>query len=84
MNEPTKPNPNPNPNPVHSMPGVEPFIDTPEVARRLEKTVRTIQNWCEKGILPKYRVGRSVLFKWSEIEAHLAQNYRVCRRNVTK
>ncbi len=31
------------------------------------------------GILPNYKVGRSVLFKWSEIEAHLAKTCCVSR-----
>lgn len=62
----------------------EGFIDKREVARRLKKTVRCLDNWMRDGRVVYYRVGRSVLFKWSEIEAHLAQNYRVCRRNIGK
>ena len=62
----------------------ESFIDKPEVSRRTLKTIRTIDNWMRAGLLPYYKIGRSVVFKWSEVEAHLAQNCRVCRRNVTK
>jgi len=33
----------------------------------------------KRGILPYYKIGRSVSFKWSEIEAALARTCRVCR-----
>jgi excisionase family DNA binding protein len=58
----------------------EGFIEKPEVARRLNKTIRTVDNWMTRGILPYYKMGRSVSFRWSEVEAHLAQTCRVCRR----
>lgn len=57
------------------------FIDKPEVARRVHKTERTIDHWMASGLIPFYKVGRSVLFKWSEIEAHLAKTCRVTRGN---
>ena len=57
----------------------EPFITRPEVARRLNKKVRTVDNWTKRGILPYYKIGRSVSFKWSEIEAALARSCRVAR-----
>ena len=62
--------------------GIEPegYITKCEVARRLKKTERTIEHWQRKGILPFVKAGRSVLFKWSDVEAHLQQNFRVCRR----
>jgi predicted DNA-binding transcriptional regulator AlpA len=58
---------------------VEEFINKSEVARRLKKTVRCVDNWMSRGILPYYKIGRSVAFKWSEIEAALARTCRVCR-----
>jgi excisionase family DNA binding protein len=59
--------------------GFEPFITKPEVARRLNKQVRTVDNWMQRGILPYYKIGRSVAFKWSEIEVALAKTCRVSR-----
>jgi len=61
--------------------GPEGFINKPEVARRLNKTLRTVDNWMQRGLLPYFKIGRSVTFKWSDVEAHLAQNCRVCRRS---
>ncbi len=62
---------------------VEGFIAKPEVARRLNKTVRTVENWMTKGILPYYKLGRTVAFRWSEIEAHTKANFRVNSRPGT-
>jgi hypothetical protein len=41
------------------------FIGKSEVARRINKTVRTVENWMEDGILPYYKIRRSVVFKWT-------------------
>ena len=58
---------------------VEGFIDKVEVAKRLQKKLRTIDNWMQRGLLPYYKIGRAVAFKWAEVEAHLGQTCRVCR-----
>ncbi len=57
----------------------EAFINKPEVARRLGKRVRTVDNWMQQGLLPYYKIGRSVAFKWSEVEVALAKLCRVWR-----
>jgi len=59
--------------------GFEPFITKAEVARRLGKRIRTVDNWMQRGLLPYYKIGRAVAFKWSEVELHLKQMCRVCR-----
>jgi excisionase family DNA binding protein len=38
-----------------------------EAARRLGKSVRTVDAWMKRGRLPYIKVGRSVLFRWSAI-----------------
>jgi len=58
---------------------VEGFIGKPEVARRLGKHVRTVENWMQSGILPYYKVGHAVVFRWSEVEVQLRERCRVCR-----
>ncbi len=55
-----------------------------EVAQRLGKTLRTVDNWMGRGILPYYKIGRSVSFRWSEIERHLAATCRVGRQGNVK
>ena len=64
---------------VGSAPVVEEYIDKVEVARRLHKQVRTIDNWMARGILPYYKISRAVAFKWSEIEEQLARTCRVAK-----
>ena len=77
-------NQNPTPQDSHSphSNGAEPegYITKEEVAKRLKKTVRTIENWQARGILPFVKAGRSVLFKWSDVESHLQSNFRICRK----
>ncbi len=58
----------------------EGFITKEEVARRLKKTVRTVENWQRKGILPFVKADRSVLFRWADVVGHLEEHFRVCRR----
>ena len=58
----------------------EPFIGKPEVARRLGKTVRTVDNWMRRGMLPYYKCGRTVAFRWSDVQGFMREQFRVCRR----
>ena len=51
-----------------------------ELAVRLKMTVRTVENWQRRGALPFVKVGKVVLFHWSDVVAHLKSNFRVCRR----
>lgn len=57
------------------------FISKVEVARRLGKTARTVEQWMQRGVIPYIKIGRgrraSVLFKWSDIEVHLKTNFGV-------
>jgi excisionase family DNA binding protein len=62
-------------------PEPEGYITKEEVARRLKKAVRTIENWQRKGLLPFVKMERSVLFSWPDVVEHLQRNFRVCRKN---
>ena len=57
------------------------FISKAEVARRLGKTARTVEQWMRRGIIPYLKIGKgrraTVLFKWADIEVHLKTNYGV-------
>jgi excisionase family DNA binding protein len=59
----------------------EGFITKEEVAARLKKTPRTVENWQRRGYIPFVKAGRSVLYKWSDVEAHLREKFGVCRHN---
>ena len=71
-----------NENPTAAQVQPEGFIDKPEVAKRMQRTVRTVDNLMKRRLIPFYKIGRSVSFKWSEIETHLAATCRVAGRNV--
>ena len=58
---------------------VEPYIKKREVARRLERTPRTVENMMRDGKIPFYRIGNRVLFRWSEVQNHLTETCRICR-----
>jgi hypothetical protein len=57
----------------------EPFISKAETAMRMGKDVRTITTYMRKGLLPHYKLGHTVVFKWSEVEKQLAVMCRVNR-----
>ncbi len=58
---------------------VEPYIDKEEVAKRFGRSVRCVDNWMKRKLIPFFKVGRTVTFKWSEVEAHLSQHCRAGR-----
>lgn len=58
-------------------PTMEPYLDKAEIARRLGKSKRTVDDWMRRGLLPHYKLGRSVVFRWSDIQRHFDTHYRV-------
>ena len=68
-----------NSSPHTSAPVVETFINKKELALRLGKHLRTVDEWMKRGILPYYKIGRSVQFIWTEVQRHLAENHHVRR-----
>ena len=61
------------------VPAPEVYITRAEVARRLHRCLRTVDNWMQRGLIPYYKIGKTVSFKWSEVEAHLRDTFRVDR-----
>jgi len=47
-----------------------------EVAAKLKRSVRTIDSWMKAGKLPYIKLGKTVLFRWSDVLEKL-QAYRV-------
>lgn len=43
------------------------LLGKPGIARRLNKSVRTVDDWMKRGRLPYIKVGRSVLFRWGAV-----------------
>ena len=58
----------------------EGYIDKRRLAKQLGRTVRSIDTYMAKGIIPFYKLGRTVAFKWSEVDEHIKVHFRVCLR----
>ena len=58
---------------------VEGYITKNEVARRLKKSARTVENWQRRGIIPFVKTGHSVLFNWHVVQTHLDRHFGVNR-----
>jgi excisionase family DNA binding protein len=52
------------------------ILDKPGIARRLNKSVRTVDAWMKAGRLPYIKCGRSVMFRWSAVLEKL-ESFRV-------
>src|SRR5690349_6648377 len=63
-------------------PAPDEFLTKEEVAVRLKKKLRTVDSWMKRGILPYYKFGRSVAFKWSDVVTYADTNFRRCNRVV--
>jgi excisionase family DNA binding protein len=50
-----------------TQPADETLLDKPAIARRLNKSVRTVDAWMKAKKLPYMKVGRSVLFRWGAV-----------------
>jgi phage terminase Nu1 subunit (DNA packaging protein) len=47
------------------------FLNQKELAKLLNKSTRTLQNWRESGILPSKRMGNSIFFHWGTVKKAL-------------
>ena len=54
----------------------EHFIRERELGKRLKLNRRTLQDYRDKGYLPYYKIGGTILYKESDIESILKMNYR--------
>jgi hypothetical protein len=52
------------------------LLDKPGIARRLNKSVRTVDAWMKAGRLPYIKCGRSVMFRWGAVLEKL-ESFRV-------
>lgn len=70
----------PNQNRTQTQAAVDGYQDKPEIARRLNRTTRTVEKWMKEGRLPYLKIGRAVLFHWPTVERHLNETYQHCPR----
>src|SRR5688500_3798200 len=56
-----------------------PTITKEEVAKHFRVTVRTIENWQRRGVVPYVKIGKVVRFKVSDIEKYWSKHFTVRR-----
>lgn len=56
------------------------FVGKEEIAKMLGMTIRTVDNWMNRGLLPYFKIGRSVRFRKDDVVQHLNRCTKVCRR----
>jgi hypothetical protein len=59
--------------------GLDEILTKKGLAPRLHVTIRTIENWQRRGVLPYVKIGKVVLFVWADVLEAL-KNFRVSRR----
>ena len=55
------------------------FLVKAQVAKRIQKTTRTVELWTKRGILPCLKIGRSVLYYWPVVENQLRDKFTLNR-----
>lgn len=54
----------------------ERFLTDKEISERLKVSLRTLQDYRDNGLLPYHQLGGKILYKESDIEKVLKENYR--------
>lgn len=49
----------------------EDLLTKAQLAERLHKSPRCVEIWMQRRYLPYFKIGRSVLFRWPDVVAHL-------------
>jgi hypothetical protein len=66
--------------PADVQPAPEPeYLTKLQVAEKLRRNVRTVENYMRRGILPYYKLGHTVQFRWCDIQKHLETHFKVCQ-----
>ena len=56
------------------------YLTSKEVSKRLKISLPTLNEYCKRGLIPSYRMGRSVRYKLSDIENVLNKGLRYAIR----
>jgi hypothetical protein len=58
------------------------LLNKKEFAARAKVTVRCLENWMARGIVPFLKIKKVVLFDWDDAVEHLKAHHQVRRRNL--
>jgi hypothetical protein len=53
------------------------LIQKDEVAKRLNKSTKWVENYCKSGVIPFIKIGRSVFYNWDDVAESLKANSSV-------
>jgi excisionase family DNA binding protein len=56
------------------------FNDKQEAAKWLGVSTRTLDTYMQRGLVPYYKIGRTVRFKLADLEEHLRKTCRIAGR----
>ena len=56
------------------------YVNKARVADKFGVTVRTVDDWMRRGLLTYYKIGRTVRFKFEDLDEHLRRTCRVAGR----
>lgn len=59
---------------------MDPVLTKEQAAEHLQVTVRTIDAWMKRGLIPYLKIGRTVRIRAREVDAMLSQRCEVNRR----
>jgi len=61
--------------------GADELLTKEKLAPRLHVGIRTIENWQRRGVLPYIKIGKIVLFVWSDV-VEAVKKFRICRKTT--
>ena len=55
---------------------IEPLLSRKQLAEHFGVSVRTVENWMQKGYVPYYRLDKKVLFNLTDVQRHWDAGHR--------
>jgi excisionase family DNA binding protein len=60
---------------------MEPVLKKQQAAEHLQVTVRTLEAWMRRGLIPYLKIGKTVRIRMSAVDAMLSERHEVRRRS---
>lgn len=64
--------------------GLDEVLTKKTLAPRLHITVRTLENWQRRGVIPYIKVGKVCIFVWGDVLEALRANFCIRRKTLLK
>ena len=70
------------PAPPYQVTPYDPVLTKRQLASHYQVSVRTIDHWCKRGLLPHYKIGKMVRFKLSHVQTELESKVKLNSRRL--